>query len=724
MDEAEFKYLTARSKRRTVDDPTSEDLFLTTSEHAKTIRQSHERYLGEIHRRAALKAPGSTNPFNILFSQHLSLRDSWNMANILSRGIELTGSFEIDQHHTKSWQQPAFHLPTPPFKIEMVNTVEFDPNKFQDQVICFNQGLSAYRLNHHNVDPVAMSLDTVTVSSTDMDLIIDCHNKQQACSITIHEIEDSEMSGYRQLPALLLISNGYYAIGFNFGLKDVSVGPERTEVSYSYSELPDQVRRFLKSLPFLYTHQRGLSMDRVLNEFFLDLYGADIKLNILDITSVAVAAGIRADYYGLFTLSAIVVGLPFPDIEGIFGYEFIIDNKLSNLYKKYLIERIISLDNVYAILVGLLVRQMFPDPDITLAITGMSQHSFTYWFSAFLNSALYTDKNLHKLSTAEMSTRCEMIKSITDEDNDYAKALCELLIDVPVAQEGGERFLHHARRCFLDQYIVIKRLNFDNFVCQAPNQEVDIDQLGYRFLYKREVDSKHHGLPVIDLGLLPNPEFDDSIFKLDPFKDDVSVLFRQEDRDLIPAVEEWGRLNVDDIKVLIDRIRALRTDQLARFWVPKIRLYEILIGVYYRITNEHIRVNYLERCISIKLSNVKTHHEELQVRKDSQYQQIRKDFVLHNIQAGTSRVGLHQEAVSKVPGFNATKNAKKLEKRKARLARRKSENTENWVSRATIRKAKIMRRTESTEDLGSRESVNEAKAIGSLDADDLRRKLV
>ncbi len=723
MEDGLVKYLTARNKRRTVDDPSSEDLFITTSEHAKTIRQSHERYISEIQRRAALKAPGSTVPFNLLYAEHRALRDDWNMANIVPRGVELADSIQIDQVYTKSWRQPAFHMPIPSFYIEMVDTIVFDPNKFKDQVISFNRILAGYRLNHFNVDPIPMTLETVTVSSTDMDLLIDCHNKQQDCSIPIYEMEDSEMSGYRRLPTILLLSNGYYALGFKFGLVDVSVGPERTEISYTHSELPDQVRRFLKSLPFLITYQRGFRMDRVLNDFFLDLYGADIKLNILDITSIAVAAGLRADHYGLFTASALVTGEPFLDIGGVFGYEFIIDNKLANLYQQYLKETLIILINAYAILVGLLLRQMFPDPDITLAITGMTQHSFSYWFSAFLSSALYTDKDLYKLSTADMSTRCEMIKCITDKDNVYAKALCDLLIDVPVAQEGGERFLHHARRCFLDQYIVIKRLNFDNFVCQAPNQEVDIDQLGYRFLYKREVVSKNHGLPVVDPGLLPNPEFDDSIFKLDPFQDDVSVLFRQEDRDLLPAVEEWGRLNIDDIKVLIDRIRTLRTDQLARFWVPKIRLYEILIGVYYRVTNEHIRINYLERCIHIKLSNVKSHHEELQARKDSQYQQIRNDYVLHNIQAGTSRVGLHQEVVSKVPGFNATKNAKKLEKRKARLARRKDENTENWVSRATIRKAKIIRRTESTEDLESRESVKKAKTIGSLDVDDLRRKL-
>ena len=725
MDDAEDKYISARSKYRSVDNSMSEDLFQTISGQSRSFRQSFRRYIDELSRRAALSANNSQIPFNKIYEEHLNLRDYWPIYDNLPRGVDLSLSLEIDQKHTKSWNQPAFEIARPPFKIDMVNTVDFDPNIFQDQVTSFNQGLSAYRLNHFNVNPIALSLETILVYSSSMNFIIKCHKEKTGCYVPALNIEDLNEEEYKQLPSLLLISNGYYALGFNFGLEDITVGSEGTEFSYRYSELPAQVIEFLKSLPVLYTHFKGPNIEGVLSDFFFNLYGAVIEFNIINITSIAVAAGCKADHYSLYTLSLIVDGKPFIDILRM-QYEYVKSNKLCNLYKKYLIEKMIILQNSYAVLVGLLIRQMFPDPDITLSITEMSQHSFTYWFSEFLSSALHTVKEFHKLSTAEMSTRCEMIESITDKNNDFARALCELLIDVPVAQEGGERFLHHARKCFLDQYHVIKRLNFDLFKCQAPNQEVDIDQLGYRFLYKRDVDVKNHGHPATKSGLLPNPEFEDSLYEFDAAKDDVSVLYRQTDRDLVPAIEEWGRLNVNDIKVLLDRVRDLRTDQLARFWIPKIRLYEILIAVFYRITNEQLRVNYLERCISTKLSNVKSHHEELQARRASQYQQIRHDYVLHNIQAGTSRVGLHQEAVSKVPSFNNARNIKKQEKRKARLARRKAENAENWVSRATLKKAKISgsKMVDNTKNLDSREAVKEAKTLGSLEIDDLRRKLV
>jgi len=727
MDDAESKYLNARSKYRSENDPATEDLFLTTSEQSRLYHQAYDCYYKEV---CSKPIPENVSSFNQYYQQHLNLRDDWNTSDVLPRGVELSLSLEVDQKYTKSWNQPAFEIARPPFKIHMVNTVYFDPESFQEQVTSFNQALSAYRLNHCNVNPIAIQLETVTIASTSMNFLQDCHRKKIGCYFRIFDNEKLDMPGYQQLPSLLLISNGYYALGFNFGLEHVVAESKHTEVSYQYSELPVQVIEFLKSLPVLYTHFKGSNCSGILQDFFLDLYDTDIEFDILDITSIAISAGCKSDYYGLFTLSVIVDGKPFPDttIQTDKGHEFIKSTKVSNIYQEYLIEIMIILQNAYAVLVGLLVRQMFPDPDITLAITGMSQHSFLYWFSEFLSKALKTHRDdvIYTKSTVNMSTKREMIESVTDKDNDYARALCDLLIDVPVAQEGGERFLHHARKCFLDQYLVIKRLNFDQFECQAPCQEVDTEQLEYRFLYKREVLLVNHGNPVTEFGLLPNPEFKDLLFIFNAAKDDVSVLFRQADRDLVPAVEEWGRLNVTEIKVLLDRVRSLRTDELTRFWVPKIRLYELLIAVYFRITNEQIRINFLERYISTKLSNVKSHHEELQARKDSKYQQIRSDYVLHSIQAGTSRVGLHQEVVNKVPGLNNAKNVKKQQKRKARLARRKAENVENWVSKATLKKAKMAgsKSADNTKDLDSREAVKEAKTLGSLETDDLRRKLI
>lgn len=637
-----------------------------------------------------------------MYKEHTRVRDSWKETNeIIPRGVPLSTSLEIDQELSPSWSQPAkkdlFHAS---YRNYIIHTARFDPAYFNEKVEEFKTYAAKNRLNHLNASLYSFSIGYVQITKDQQKYLFECIADKKDCEMTLDNSHPERCCA----PGLFTINNGCTSLSFNFGWFEYKKDDTQvvTDVRFLYSRLPREVIEFFESLPILFSDSADIKAE-MMSYYLRRLFDVDINFKVLDIGSLAIATGCKTKDTTLFGLSVIVDGEPFPDgIQNMDNFWVRDSGKIPKEAESYLREKFMMLNKVFSTLFGLFLRQTFPDPDIVLSITEMSQLEFVYFFSEFIGQALIGSDNTK--SIVNCATREDMIKTIADSGNKFVQPLCDLLADNPVAQEGGARYLHGNRFNFVSkQYDVIRRLDLHMFQCKVPNQDINIDQLTYRILYKRDVVFDNSGVPAKDVGLLPNPEFANTIYSLD--LDNIVKLDRQFERDLVPALEEWARLNIPKIKMLLTELRGLSTDLLAKFWVPKVRIYESLRGIYYRMTGDYISVVELDRSIAVRVTNTRSHHENLESKKkyeldkagkcfksmakrEFKLQSMRVDFMNHKYQRGKDRVGIHQEVMGNIPGSNNRKNYFKRVKSTQRLNRRRDENSDSWVGRNESKRLK------------------------------------
>ena len=701
-------YINARSKVLSTSDKCAPELFQVPNViDFKDYMEGYVDYLVKVARKDPPEGwkPTNENPkpevsAARVYKEHTRVRDSWKEINkIIPRGVPLSTSLEIDQKHTPSWNQPAEKdLFQASYKNYIIHTARFDPAYFNEKVEEFKTYAAKNRLNHLNASSYSFTIGYVHISKDQQKYLFNCIADKKDCELTL------DASNPCCVPGLFTINNGCTSLSFNFGWFEYKRGdtPVVTNVRFLYSRLPREVIDFFKSLPLLFSETADLKA-QMLNYYLGRLFDVDIKFKVFDIGSLAIATGCKTVDPTLFGLSVIIDGEPFPDgLQSMDNFWVRDSGKIPKEAESYLREQFMMMNKAFATLFGLFMRQTFPDPDIVLSITEMSQLEFIYFFSEFIGQALIGSN--HRKSIGNCATREDMIKKIADPSNKFVQPLCDLLADNPVAQEGGARYLHESRFNFVSkQYDVIRRLDLHMFQCKVPNQDMDIDKLSYRILYKRDVVFDNSGVPAKDVGLLPNPEFANTIYSLD--FDNIVKLDRQFERDLVPALEEWGRLNIPGIKRLLTELRGLPTDLLAKFWVPKVRIYESLRGIYYRMTGDYISVVELDRSIATRVTNTRNHHENLENKKkyelekagkhfkpmakrEFKLQSMRVDFMNHKYQRSKDRVGIHQEVMGNIPGSNNRKNYFKRVKKDQRLNRRRDENSDLWIGKNESRRLK------------------------------------
>lgn len=735
-------YISARKKVLSPGDASATELFQVPN--AFDVNKYAENYLEPLFNAAVADPPDGYQPTKEyprpypsaakMYEEHMKIRESWKGADeIIPRGVPLSDSLATDQELNPSWCQPAKRdLYRAADKNCIIHTARFDPVFFKEQVKEFKSYASKNQLNHLNASSFSFTVEFIRLTVKQEDELVQCMAEKRDCEIALSQ----SVGQCGDYPALFSINNGCRTLSFNFGWFEYKRSDTQriTDVRFLYSKLPEEVIEFFESLPLLYSCQ-ALRKARLLRDSLKQLFKVDIDFKVFDIASLAIATGCRLDFPNIFALSMLVDGHPFP-----YGIHFL-DNfwvrdsdVMPQVAKCYLREEFMVLNNAFSTLFGLFLRQNFPDPDIVLSVAEMSQLEFIRFLSEFVGQALV---GAGTGSIGKCATRQDMIKKIADHENKFADSLCDLLADNPAAQEGGARYLHGCRSYFVNkQYDVIKRLDLHLFQCKVPNQDVDIERLSYRFLYKREVVFDNSGAPAKDFGLLPNPEFANTVYSLD--LEDIVSLERQFDRDLAPALEEWGRLNVPEIERLLNKLRKLSTDMLARFWVPKVRVYEALRGIYHRMTGIYITVVDLDRVIGTKVTNTRKHHEDLEdkrklelekagsdykprARREYKLQSMRVDHLNHKLQYSKNRVGMHQRVMENVPGSNNRKNIAMRKKKEERLARKRDECPQLWVGRIESRR---LRETNALADRSSN-TLPSGSSSRSLDfsSRDLRHRL-
>ena len=700
---SKLRYVKERSEPRDVRDLTASELFLTdpsqcdnyseASDSYRSYLESEVRKSSDFQPNTRAKSGQSVSDVEV-YRMHRSKANNWDVSNILPRGSSLEDSLQTDMFAAETWQQPNFDKTFKPseFFLSTINLRNFNLDFFLERKKVFLSNKIHQETTTFASKALPFSVETIKISRSEYGRLIKLKDSQKVVQV-LADLQDDNLV---EVPTKFIIGDGETgSLVFSFGFVEVEQDDPNSNtrnVGFNRTIIPTEVLDFWDTLPALYSFQ-GTAQYTILSDFLNTVYDVDMVLNVFNLEALAVVSGCKMDMINMFTLSVAVTGKPFP--PGLDIMDNIMATPTRNLpgdVQLYLQEKTTLFFRIYKTLMGSLLRQTFPDPDIVLSVTEMTQSTFIAWFCEFVARAVHKSHIDDSQGAYKQKTRADMIKSLYRSVS--LGQLADLMNNVPVPQCGGERYLHHARDVFIKQYEVLKGVQFSMYASETPNTSKTLDTS--RLLYNRELQTDDSGTPALQFGLLAGPKFSD-IFNLDPRTDCLVSFQAQFGRPLVVSIEEWGRLNPSKIPVIFSRLRKLYTNDLAKFWVPKIRAYEVLRGIYYRLTGIKEAVCDLDKVLTTKLENTRKHYNEVEAVRLRAANQVRRvDLLSHESEfaSSTYQLGAHQYVHDVIPGDNTERNRKRRMKRqdkKQDLKAAKLAKSEEWIPKSQIDKEKMMR---------------------------------
>lgn len=712
LESDQHSYYDKRQLHRDLKDNIAPELFLTTENQSDEYLNMQCLY--QDHLTSFLIQPVYQDIETYLVHDELqNCDDPWDVSNLLPRGMTLKNALKIDQLNTKSWTQPCLdnNRKRKAFTINEISVTDFRKFDFE-RIMKANVHIQQDARNLIlNSTAVPFSVETIRVPTKIYRELSKDHPTE-----TVIEFEyDPSDSDYVNVASRLIIGYGRNAaVAIGFGFTEVDFDANKSDIRryvFKYSILPEDISKFLKNLPPMYSVDANRQI-RSLNGTLTDLYNVYMKFSVFELGSLAIASGCFMNVYSLFSFSAVILNKPFPEGIESMDQKWARDwDELPSSMKQYVRDKFQLMYDTYAILSGLLLRNIFPDPDITLSITELSQPAFISWFLHFVALAL-SEANLIN-QTSQMSTRFNKLLEL-GPDTGLLGILADLIIDIPVANFGGARYLHHARNQFLKkQYYTLCNIKLFKYPGESPNTSKNLDNESYILMYNREYFNDS-GKPVFTLGLLPSPQFENSVLIFDPEVDDVISFEDYNGRNLAADLKEWGRLNVDKIPSLFDMLRELTVEDLGKFWIGKIGTYTHLSNIYFNVMNVRIVVPDLERSLKMRKERIEEEYKNSASKLLLKTQEHRLNIVNHAsvAQSNNVRVGVHQYVQKIVPGNFTAKNRRKARQKKVRVEKLKLRFGDKFVDPSERRKARLLK------ELGSQGSEERW-----LDSNDLRYKI-
>ena len=682
-DKERKSYFDHRRKLLDLKDPCAAEFFLSEDHLFNKYKSARKDYFESL--KAKSKSPSD---IDILKAHQESPKVAPH--EIIPRKQTLSKALTLDQLYCKSWIQPEDH---PTF---ILNTVinhqipilNFNQEKFENNRTQFESALRAQKNFIFHATPLPFSVEFVKVPRKIYNQIF--KNKRSTQRFLFKTTVDCEDAV--TIPTRFTIGGSSHALSFTFGLSEQDnsdLNTNELQFAFTYSEIPQIIQEFWKTLPSIYC-ENAKSKINELNNFFNDLYDINIKFYAFDVGALAVVSGCKLDSYDLHTLSVITTGIAFPvgielmDNRWAASWEF-----LPKACQIYLGVKLYRLNTIFNILMGHIIRNIFPDPDVVLEVTEMTQQSFTAYFTEFVG---------YSLSKADMSkpvnpdhSRRQLVKNLGP---DYLPILdlANLIMNVPVVSCGGARYLHNSRLNFKNQYEVLKNIPLNMYPGEPPNCHKNLDKLIRNILYLRPVESSTDGsdLPSKGLGLLASPAFQSTLYKIDLDYDDVCVLKPQYDCPIEPAVLEWARLNVSEIPLLFRKMRDLKDEDLSHFWLDKACLYEDLKAIYFNVVGIKISVPKIEESLIIRKENVQGRLDETTSKRIMQNQILRANLLKHKSQrmGFAKRAAIHQQVYGAIPGDFKQKNKDIEMIRKEKRDRMKEIKGDKWLTKRELKKQK------------------------------------
>ena len=698
---ASDKYFDARSKKRDPKDLSADDNFLIESSIFNSYSERSEAYQSLLIEESDSNKPEGENVStpSCLRMYKEYLKDNVPTKDLLARGVSLENSLKTDQEFTHTWHQPNLEKRgTSPMTHHEVLLLQYSKNDFLLGMEKLNLACQNQQRNHLNTTISPCFIQTIKITEQAYDELLQAKQEGKASyTITIPTDHPSLI----EIPVGYTVSDGHsdsLTITFPWETVDEFTKapglPTSQSFRFNFTNLPKEVVNFLQSQQIKITDNAATSLS-IMKSFLHDFYDIKSNLQFVDIASIAVAAGCRMDSLDLFSLASVTFDCPFPrDIDHMDQMWAWARPDQPDLIFKYMSGKLTVLWELFKVLIGCLIRNLLPDPDITLYALRMSEESFISWFIYFTCKALLQTDPSISARHCEKKSRADMLRKIKTGDNHLLEKLADLYISIPVAQCGGARYLHHVRSCFFDQFAVLERIHLPTYVGEQPRPRDNLLDRKYELMYKREFVIDDSGTPVKGYDLQPSPQFAKTIFVLNinmVSSCDVQSLDRQHFRQFYPAICEWARLNCDKLNSFFIKLKNLESDQLSKFWFENIRAYDYMRSCYYRMFGHRLGVRVLDLVMAKREDNTRSLLERCAIKNPSRVENERINMY-EDLAEGDNddRVGLSQSVYSAVPGSHTERNRAWNQ---LRMAKRKAmrESDPDRLSEREFKKSKVIR---------------------------------
>ena len=222
---------------------------------------------------------------------------------------------------------------------------------------------------------------------------------------------------------------------------------------------------------------------------------------------------------------------------------------------------------VYIVLAGILLRDLFPDPDVVCFYLRCEQEEAVKWFLDWLVLSL-EGVEFHADAESRAETREELLYSLRFRDArdklcpsppKYIVLWTRLLGSWPSITHGGCRFLIQCREWFMVQVRTLARANIqwmDGRVIRVPN-EADLEYARFG-LSSEQIGFQSWTEPVPGVRGFARPEsISVPLIEFDPgttFSTDIGRLCTQIGRFQRWTILEWGRMNPFLLKSFFNRM--------------------------------------------------------------------------------------------------------------------------------------------------------------------------
>ena len=383
-----------------------------------------------------------------------------------------------------------------------------------------------------------------------------------------HNLETIPEDRWMQLPVRVMIGNGInYALMITIALEKDS----RNEYLLNRITVQDEVISFIQSMPVCVG--LGVRIDVADLEFYYSLFsGSDVICKgFLDLTSLSVLAGYNMRAMSMTPMGVNVIGHTLNKCvstgDGKWAWRW---EEIPDSLKVYCLGDLRFGFMTYNVLAAILIRDLFPDPDIVLKFLGIvDQFKAVRWILELVMLSL-DGVEVHNVDFDAARSRYEMIKSLRFRysfdsplmEKSPARVLiwCEIIGDWPALTSGGCRFLSQAREWFITQARVLKSSGF-KWTCGVKMKDVNSYFLSYcRFGISPQIIHAADYWETVSAysGLFRPSSLKSNLCQMDPATVKPASLgkFARKERKVLKAIVfEWARYYPVMIQAFLQRMK-------------------------------------------------------------------------------------------------------------------------------------------------------------------------
>ena len=383
-----------------------------------------------------------------------------------------------------------------------------------------------------------------------------------------HDLAEIPEDRWLQLPVRVMVGNG---ISYALMITIVLDRDSRNEYLLNRVRVQEEVISFFEEMPV--STGLGVKTDVSDLEFYYSLFtGKTVSCKgFLDLSALAVLAGYNMRAMSMTPMGVNISGHTLNKCvstgDGKWSWRW---EELSDPLKLYCLGDLKFGHMTYSILAAVLIRDVFPDPDILCKFLGVaSQFRAVTWILELIMLSL-EGVEIHNADFDDARSRSEMIKSLRFRysydsplmETSPTRVLiwCEILGDWPALTKGGCRFLSQAREWFLTQARVIKSSGF-KWTCGVKLKELNPYFISYaRFgISPHIIHAAEYWEPVqAYTGLFRPNSLKSTLCNIDPISVKPATLskFAKKEKKVIKAVLfEWARYYPNQIQTFLQRMK-------------------------------------------------------------------------------------------------------------------------------------------------------------------------